>query len=130
VGADLGHLAEVRDFVMEVSGLSGLSDTAAKEMRLAVDEAMANIVQHGYRGSPGKIEVEAETDPQGLVIRLRDDAPAYNPLDRAAPALDLPLEERPIGGMGVELVRQSVDSVQHRVTDTGGNELILVKRRA
>ena len=115
---------------MEMSGLSGLSDTAAKEMRLAVDEAMANIVQHGYRGSQGEIEVEAESDLHGLVIRLRDDAPAYNPLDRAAPALDLPLEQRPIGGMGVELVRQSVDSVEHRVTETGGNELTLVKRRA
>jgi serine/threonine-protein kinase RsbW len=130
VGADLGNLAEVREFVMEMSSLSGLGDTAAKEMRLAVDEAMANIVLHGYRGSPGEIEVDAQSEPQRLVIRLRDDAPAYNPLDRAAPALDLPLEERPIGGMGVQLVRQSVDTVEHRVTDTGGNELTLVKRRA
>jgi len=130
VGADLGNLAGVRDFVMEMATLASLDTGAAQGVRLAVDEAMANIIQHGYRDSAGEVEIEAEAGPEGLLIRLRDTAPPYNPLDRPPPALDVPLEERPFGGMGVQLIRENVDTVEHRVTAAGGNELTMFRRRS
>ena len=57
-----------------------------------------------------------------ILIRVRSDM-------NQTSNLNLPLEKRPIGGLGVYLARQAMDEVHHRITSTGGNELTLVKRR-
>jgi serine/threonine-protein kinase RsbW len=62
-----------------------------------------------------------------LVVCLRDHAPPFDPRSVLPPDPSLPLEVRPLGGMGVHLMKQLVDRVIHRVPPQGGNELTLVK---
>jgi serine/threonine-protein kinase RsbW len=97
-------------------------------MLLAVDEAATNIIVHGYRGQPGAIEIDVEKQDSSLAVSLRDQAPPFDPTSVPVPDLSLPLDQRPFGGMGVHLIRQSMDEVIYRVPPQGGNELILVRK--
>jgi anti-sigma regulatory factor (Ser/Thr protein kinase) len=128
VAADVAQLAAIRAFVEEhVRALAG--DTPAiYDLVLAVNEVATNIVVHGYSNQPGMIEIELQRRGEAIEIRLRDQAPLFDPTRVPAPDLTLPLHKRPFGGMGVHVTRQIMDSMRYRVTPEGGNELTLVKR--
>jgi serine/threonine-protein kinase RsbW len=127
IEADRKNLARVRDFVERAAAELGLPTEAVADVRLSVDEAVANIIMHGYREKGGTIEIEVDARSDTLVVCLRDRAPVYNPLQAPAPARDTPLEERPLGGLGVALMKQNMDSVEHRARHGGGNELVMEK---
>jgi serine/threonine-protein kinase RsbW len=128
--AELKNLSQIRDFVEMAATTLGLDPNLISNVQLAVDEVATNVTLHGYQGQGGSLEVELERVGSDLVVRLRDEAPPFDPTTVPAPDLTLPLAKRPIGGLGIYLVRRAVDEVIHRVTATGGNELTLVKRDA
>ena len=128
VAAELSHLAGIRDFVRESVRSLGAGPALVDDLILAVDESVANIIMHGYRGQPGEIEIEVRKDGADYVVAVRDQAPPFDPTRVLPPDLTLPLEQRPLGGLGIYLTRQTVDLVMHRVTGDGGNELTLVKK--
>jgi signal transduction histidine kinase len=126
--AELDRLAAIRSFIEEAANRFQVEPDAVDDMLLAVDEAATNIIVHGYRGQPGAIEIEVEKQDGSLAVSLRDQAPPFDPTTVPVPDLSLPLDQRPFGGMGVYLMRQSMDEVIYRVSPQGGNELILVKK--
>jgi serine/threonine-protein kinase RsbW len=128
--AELKNLNQIRDFVEVAATTLGLEPHLISNVQLAVDEVATNVTLHGYQGQGGSLEVELERVGSDLVVRLRDEAPPFDPTTVPAPDLTLPLAKRPIGGLGIYLVRRAVDEVIHRVTTTGGNELTLIKRDA
>jgi serine/threonine-protein kinase RsbW len=131
VPAHVDSLAQVRGFVGSSANSLGLPESATDELLLAVDEAVSNIIMHGYAGRDGLIEVDMSADADAVTVRLRDDAPLFDPTGAAAPRLDIsPLERDCPGGYGVELVRRLVDGLRYRVSAEGRNELILVKSLA
>jgi anti-anti-sigma factor len=76
---------------------------------LATEELLANVVMHAYGGQPGgRAAVGVRLLPGEIQIRFEDDGPPFNPLERAAPDLDAPIAERPVGGLGLVLVRHLV----------------------
>lgn len=98
----------------------------------AVDELVCNVVEHGYAGRPGRIDVaflrgEATARPS-VGFRIRDSAPWFDPRTVPVPALDLPLARRRLGGMGVHLARTLTDELDHRILAGGGNEVIVRKQ--
>jgi serine/threonine-protein kinase RsbW len=125
--AELKNLAILRRFIEETSLSLQAGSHAALDLVQAVDEAATNIIVHGYSGHSGEIEAEIERQGDRLVICLRDLAPVFDPTRVPPPDLTLPLEERPIGGLGIFLMRQSVDEIHHRPLPSGGNELTLIK---
>lgn len=126
--AELKNLAAIRQFVEQQAEALQTNPDVIPDVVQAVDESATNIILHGYRGGPGNIEVEVEQAGADLVIRLRDRAPTFDPTQLPPPDLTLPLETRPIGGLGVYLTRQMVDEISHRALPQGGNELTLVKK--
>jgi serine/threonine-protein kinase RsbW len=128
--AELKNLNQIRDFVETAANALGFEPELIPNIQLAVDEVATNVMLHGYRGQGGSLEVELERVGSDLVVRIRDEAPPFDPTTVPAPDLSLPLAKRPIGGLGIHLVRRAVDEVIHQVTAVGGNELILVKRDA
>jgi anti-sigma regulatory factor (Ser/Thr protein kinase) len=89
---------------------------------------VANIIIHGYHDRPGVIEIEIGSVGDSLMVCLRDQAPPFDPTRVLAPDITLPLEKRPLGGLGIHLARHFTDAMSHRVMPQGGNELTLVKQ--
>jgi serine/threonine-protein kinase RsbW len=126
----LDGLSAIRDFVRRnAAGAAATSEETADVVQ-AVDELVCNILEHGYDGNPGPVEVDVERADRELLIRIRDRAPDFDPASVPAPDLDLSLEKRPLGGMGIHLARTLTDGMEHRILPTGGNEIILRKRLA
>ncbi|HUG47691.1 MAG TPA: ATP-binding protein [Candidatus Limnocylindria bacterium] len=126
IQADVGQLAAVRAFVRDGAASLGAPPRAVGDLVQAVDESVANIILHGYRAGPGQVIVEVGRAGPKLVVRLLDNAPAFDPTALPAPDLSLPLLRRRPGGLGVFLVRELTDEVHYRRT-AQGNELTLVK---
>jgi serine/threonine-protein kinase RsbW len=128
IDAALGELAAVRAFVRErVKAASG-DEVTMTDLVQAIDELVTNVIEHGYAGRPGRVDVSASRIGDEIVLVIRDDAPPFDPRSVPEPPLDLPLERRPLGGMGVHLARTLTDRVDHRILPTGGNEVTVHKR--
>lgn len=129
IEADLDNLGQVRDFVEANSQETGLSRECAGELLLAVDEAVSNIIMHGFKSKPdGHIEVEVTRQQDALMVRIRDDAPLFDPTKNFDAHLETsPLERDAPGGFGVYLLNHLVDNIAYRVTDDGRNELSMLK---
>lgn len=127
VSAQRKYLAAIRSFVENKAGALGADAEEVNSLVQAVDEAATNIIMHGYRENPGLIEIEVNSKPGQVRIIIRDSAPPFNPTRVPSPDMDLPLEQRPIGGLGIHLIRHCVDEFTHTVREQGGNELTLVK---
>lgn len=124
--AELGLLSRIRDYAIETAEALGVTPTVFMDLRLAIDEAVTNILTHGY-GGPGEIELELSVDDSNLVVRLRDKAPTFDPA--LAPPTDLrtPDQREPPGGFGIFLMESAMDEIIHRKLEDG-NELTMIKR--
>jgi serine/threonine-protein kinase RsbW len=128
VAAELANLGRVRSFIEETAAALGVAPGAASDIVLATDEAVTNVIVHGYQGRGGVIDLVAGRNADGAFVRMRDDAPPFDPTTVPEPELGLPLDERRPGGLGIYLIRQVVDVVTYRALPGGGNELILQRR--
>ena len=128
VSAERKVLAVIRDFVKNHAIAAGASAEEAVDLIQAVDEAATNIIIHGYQEREGEIEIEIRSHPQTVKVILRDNAPTFDPTKVPQPDINLPLEKRPIGGLGVHLIRHCVDEFSHCAPENGGDELVLVKQ--
>ena len=111
---------------------AGVSRAVSWPVDVSLDEVLANVVRHGLagRGEEARVVLEIDFepgDPPRCVVRVEDDGPAFDPLQAAAPDTSLGLDERPIGGLGIELVRRLMDEV-HYERSGGRNRLRLARR--
>lgn len=130
IPAELDRLAEIRAVVRDVARDCGASADCIDDLVQAVDEAVTNIIVHGYGGSTGTIELTAELVSDDIVITLADTAPAFDPTTVPPPDLTVPPAQRRPGGMGVHLMRLATDSLMHRPRPGGGNILTITRARA
>jgi serine/threonine-protein kinase RsbW len=126
--ADVDQLGAIRDFVAEASRSLGAGERAVLDLQLAVDEICSNSVRHGYGGREGQIEVTVERTGQSIEVVIRDWGRAFDPAQVPQPALDIPLEQRSLGGLGLYLVRQVMDDVRFEFDEDRGNSVTMVKR--
>lgn len=131
-----GDLSQIRQFVRETatSTNSGQSvsphftSPAIDELIVAVNEAVANIIRHGYQGEPGDITIRVSCRSDSVKVTLLDNSPPFNPITISSPDMTLPLAERPFGGMGVHMMREFCDELTYCRTKNDENELTLLKR--
>jgi serine/threonine-protein kinase RsbW len=125
--AAMGSLAEaVEAFVAE----HRLPAEAANALYVSVDEAVSNAIAYGYpEGAHGEIAVRLRRRPGSVVLEVEDDGAPFDPLQAAPPDLTLPLADRPIGGLGIHLIRNLMDEMSYARRD-GRNILKLVKNLA
>lgn len=128
--AEVNDLVKIRRFVEKAASKIGGNGESVADVVLAVNEAITNIMIHGYRETPGCIEIVVRRTGNDLIVSIRDEAPLFNPSTVKSPDVTLPLEQRQPGGLGVHLMRNFVDEMIYRKTDDGNNELMLVKRGA
>jgi serine/threonine-protein kinase RsbW len=132
VPGTLDSLGLIRDHVRKAAAEAGLDGKRAYRLQLAVDEIATNTINHGYleAGRLGEIRVLADITGDSLTVTIEDTASPFDPRRMQRPEqIDLPLAERPIGGLGVFLAMESVDEFRHEYVD-GMNRNILVMRRS
>jgi anti-sigma regulatory factor (Ser/Thr protein kinase) len=123
-------LAEISEFVARAAQEAGLDSKGVYAVKLAVDEACTNIIEHGYGGeSSGKIECSCDVDRHALTIKLRDWGTAFDPDAVPEPNFNLPLEELQVRGAGLYLMRKLMDDVQFFFQEKKGNLLVMVKKK-
>jgi anti-sigma regulatory factor (Ser/Thr protein kinase) len=99
-------------------------------VKLALEEAMSNVADHGYGGKGGRIRVAAALDPEAITVEVRDDGPEFDPLRGGPTALPSGgLEERAVGGLGLHLVRSMVEGLDWAREGGKVNRLRMTRRR-
>jgi anti-anti-sigma factor len=122
--ADLDAIEAVLNRLAERARLP--SDTMS-QIRIVCDEVLANVIAHGFPDeAEHEIEVSVEMAGRRLVLTVSDDGVPFDPLAVPPPDTNQPLEQRPIGGLGIHLVRHLVDDVTYERRG-GRNVLTLVK---
>jgi serine/threonine-protein kinase RsbW len=126
--AQLESLRDFREFIKEhCAGTPGITDEVLYDVQLAVDEACTNIITHGYADmDPGSVILDLALDSDKLTLSLTDFGHSFEPGNTPVPDVDVPIEERELGGFGLFFIHQSMDQVDYRVTEDG-NTMTLTK---
>ena len=105
-----------------------LNRQAVTAADLSLEEHITNVMSYAYEDSlPHEILIRFDMDGQNLVIEVHDDGRPHNPLSHPPVDPTVPLEEKPIGGLGVHLIRSVMDEVDYR-RESGRNILRMKKR--
>ena len=98
------------------------------KLNLVLEELGVNIVN--YSGATGDIEISLASDSERVTVEITDDGRPFNPLiDQESPDVSAPLGDRPIGGLGIHLVRSMMDEMRYSRED-GKNKLAISKRKS
>ena len=126
---DLQHVKTVNDWVEEVCHKLSMSESNTSSMKLAVEEAVVNVINYAYpAGETGDISIEATATAMALKFKITDSGVSFAPTDAPDVDTSLSAEERRIGGLGIFLVRQLMDTINYERID-GKNVLTLTKLR-
>ena len=129
VSATIDNMSKVLSFLdKELDELNCSADFKTK-INIAVDEVFSNIVNYAYELGNGKVNVKIDTssDLKGVKIIFIDNGKPYNPLEREDPDINQPLESRSVGGLGILIVKKSMDDVTYEYKDSK-NILTLIKK--
>jgi len=125
---DIREVSRLGDFLKAAAERYHLEDAQGKELRLAVEEAVVNVIDYAYpEGEEGEITLELNFEEGGVLIRVIDSGIPFDPTKTEEPDTSLPARERHIGGLGIYLLRSLTDSIRYERRE-GKNILILVKR--
>lgn len=128
IPARLSDLSVLRSAVGTFIGTS-LDETDKGRVILAIDEAAANIIIHGYNNDESKtIDIDMETDADTLTFIISDTAKEFNPFEFSSPDIDFYHESGQGSGLGVDTYRR-IMKVHYERNINGGNRLILVKEK-
>jgi len=128
ITAELRDLAAIRRFVEKAAYRPGANSEVIDDMVIALNEAVTNVIVHGYQNRPGIIEVEVSYDDDSLVVYVRDEAPPFDPTSIKAPDLPPSLEQPIFGGMGIQMMSKLTTEMAYRALPKGGNELTLIRK--
>jgi anti-sigma regulatory factor (Ser/Thr protein kinase) len=106
----------------------GFAARVLHDLQLALEEHLTNILSHSYNDKlEHQIRVSVELKARELRVEIEDDGRPFNPLEHPAPDLSKPIEERPVGGLGIHMIRKSLDGMEYRRAE-GKNILVMIKR--
>lgn len=118
-------LSAIRRFVEETAVTA--DPNALADLVLAVNEAVTNVIRHGYKAQPGDVEIVVFCGLDSVTVWLYDNARPFDPTLTPTPDITRPLAERPLGGMGVHMMRTFTDEMHYQRTPDGRNSLLLKK---
>lgn len=130
IGADLGEVARVSAAFAAFADARAVPASVRRSMSVVLDELLTNTVSYGFAGREGgEVTVDVELSADRVSVTLSDDGAPFNPLDLAAPDTALSVAERPVGGLGIHLVRRMMDDVRYQ-RRTDRNIVVVTKRLA
>lgn len=128
VGADPDGVGKATAAFARFAETHGLKDDVRRSVTVALDELLANELSHAMaEREAGILILDVEIDEERLTVTLLDDGPPFDPFGKAEPDTTLSVEARPIGGLGLHLVKKLMDEVSYERRDLQ-NVVVLVKR--
>ena len=102
---------------------------AQMQIDVAIDELVSNIAHYAYSPGTGSVTVQFDFDPETrtVVLTFIDSGVPYDPLQNADPDVTLPVEKRRIGGLGIFLVRKTMDHMSYR--RDGGRNILEIRKK-
>ncbi len=133
INTDQGELERIASEINDLGQREGWTDAMIYRVHLVLEELSLNIMNYGYGDGAGEerhIEITLISEADALTIKIVDEGRPFDPIsDAPVPDTDAAMEDRPIGGLGVYLVKTMMDEMHYR-REKGKNRLTLVTRRA
>ena len=128
VDAIIENIEKVTDFVNEELEKLDCSPKAQIQIDVAIDELFGNIAHYAYNPNvgPATIRVEVVEDPMAVVLTFIDHGIPYDPLAKEDPDIKLSAEERKIGGLGIYMVKKSMDEITYEYK--AGQNILRIKK--
>ena len=114
-------------FITEGAEKQGFDDKKIYQVQLASEEVLVNIINYAYPDRDGNIEINYKTTGEkGIEIKIIDSGIPFDPLSLPKPNINIPMEERNIGGLGIHIMLNIMDKVNYK-RDQNQNILTLIK---
>ena len=129
VEAKTDNLDEVTAFIDTELEEHECSMKVQMRIDVAVEELFVNIAHYAYEPETGmaEIRIDFKNDPAAVVITFIDSGVPYDPLAKEDPDITLPAEQRPIGGLGIYMVKKSMDNVEYEHKD--GQNIFIIRKK-
>ena len=127
--ATLDNLPEVTAFIDSQLEELDCPMKAQFQIDVAIDELFTNVATYAYGDSTGNVTVRLDTqeDPRAVLITFIDNGVPYNPLEQEEPDITLAAEDRPIGGLGIFVVKKTMDDMSYDYKD--GQNILRIKKK-
>ncbi len=125
--AALASFEDARSFLEEELDCAEVPMKASMQIMIAFEEMFVNVCHYAYPGTEGEILVRLAIGGGAVTVELVDEGVPFDPLARPEPDVTLSAEERSVGGLGIFMVRKSMDEVNYAYKD-GRNHLTMVKK--
>ena len=124
---DINTIPQLNEFIDTVCEELEIDMALAMSLNLAMEEAVVNVMDYAYpEGTEGEVDIEAIADKAQLHFTISDSGKPFDPTAKEEVDTTLSAEERPIGGLGIHLIRQLMDNISYERKD-GKNILRLSK---
>ena len=127
---EMSEVSRMRGFFFSVCREHGIAEETAKTLNLAIEEWVANVINYAYpMGTRGHVELTAEYSDGLLTLVIKDHGIPFDPTQYKEIDVEADLDDRPIGGLGIHLVKTIMDTMTYRRTPDGYNVLTLTKNK-
>ena len=128
IAATVGNIEAVTDFVNEQLEALECPMKAQMQIDIAIDELFGNIAHYAYNPDVGDatVRVEVIDNPLAVVVTFIDKGVPYDPLAKADPDITLSAEEREIGGLGIFMVKKTMDDITYEYKN--GQNILMIKK--
>lgn len=128
IAATVENIETVTDFVNEQLEALDCPIKAQMQIDIAIDELFGNIAHYAYNPQVGKatVRVEVIEEPLGVTVTFIDNGKPYDPLKNEDPDTTLSAEERKIGGLGIYMVKKSMDEITYEYKN--GQNILKIKK--
>lgn len=128
VEAAVENIEIVTEFITQELEKLNCPTKAEMQIFVAIDELFGNIARYAYSPEIGKatVRVEVEDDPLSVIITFIDNGVPFNPLEHDDPDIDAPADDRKIGGLGIFMVKKTMNMVEYEYSQ--GQNILKIKK--
>ena len=124
---DIQQIPQLAEFIDGIAEQAGLDMSVSMSLNLAMEEAVSNVMLYAYpQGSKRQVQIDATVQDGTIKFVISDSGIPFDPTAKKDANIDLSVEDRPIGGLGIYMVKQIMDTVNYEYKD-GKNILTLTK---
>ncbi len=114
---DVQEVPQLNAFVDEVCETAGLDMSTTMKINLAIEEAVVNVMNYAYHNGKGDVDIDAQINDEHLKFVIIDSGTPFDPTVKAEVDTTLSAEQRSIGGLGIHLIRQIMDTINYERVD-------------